>query len=181
MFWGYSVNEGEGVVSNSNEFTFKESRIEGWIVPTIEFSEPAPARPPLCVAVSKVIINSNTAGTRQHEWKAKIASAIKDKRGEQPWRKRDEYAISLAMRFHLGSHRNQKLDADNFVKPILDAVAAGLFCCNCTEPYSITNWKYDDSNFKTLLIHRLPDAETRCDEGIAVCVSVKSGTAADVP
>ena len=121
--------------------------------------------------MSGVIINSTITDIRQYKWKVKIASAIRAKRGAQHWCAADEYAISLTMRFHLGSHGGNKLDADNFVKPILDAIAAGLFCSS--NPSATENWDFPDYNFKTLLIHRLPDAETRCDEGIAVCVSVR--------
>ena len=163
------------MVSNSSGLTFKESRIEDWVVPTIEFSEPV--RAPLSVAVSGVIINSIVDGARgrerQQNWKVQVASAVKSARGPQAWSAGDEYAVSLAMRFHLGSHGNRDLDAENFVKPVIDALAAGLFCSNSTDPGGITHWNYDDSNFNTLLIHRLPNATTQADEGIAVCVSVR--------
>ena len=163
------------MVSNSIGLTFKESRIEGWAVPTIEFSEPA--RAPLRVAVRGVIINSIVDGARnrerQQDWKVQVASAVKSARGAQAWSAHDEYAISLTMRFHLGSHGNRDLDAENFIKPVIDAIAAGLFCRNATDPNSIAKWGYDDSNFKTLLIHRLPNAARRTDEGVAVCVSVR--------
>ena len=162
------------MVSSNIGLTFKESRIGGWSVPTIEFSEPA--RAPLRVAVSGVIINQIVEGARKEQqriWKVQVASAVKSARGAQAWSARDEYAISLTMRFHMGSHGNMDLDAENFIKPVIDAIAAGLFCSNATDPNSIAKWDYDDSNFKTLLIHRLPDAATRADEGIAVCVSVR--------
>ena len=163
------------MVSNSSGLTFKESRIEGWAVPTIEFSEPA--RAPLRVAVSGVIINSIVDGARnrerQQDWKVQVASEVKSARGAQAWDARDEYAISLTMRFHLGSHGNRDLDVENFIKPVIDAIAAGLFCRNATDLDSIAKWDYDDSNFNTLLIHRLPDSATRGGEGIAVCVSVR--------
>lgn len=165
------------MVSNSSGLTFKESHIEGWAVPTIEFSEPAGSL--LRVAVRGVIINSAVTGKRQYKWKVKIASAIREKRGAYQCCASDEYAISLTMRFHLDTHGGNKLDADNFVKPILDAIAAGLF--SSSNPSISESWDFPDYNFKTLLIHRLPDAETCCDEGIAVCVSVRSGTAADAP
>ena len=162
------------MVSNSIGLTFKESRIGGWLVPTIEFSEPV--RAPLRVAVSGVIINQIVEGARkeqQRSWKVQVASAVKSERGAQAWSAHDEYAISLTMRFHMGSHGNMDLDVENFIKPVIDAIAAGLFCRNATDPNSIAKWGYDDSNFKTLLIHRLPNAARRADEGVAVCVSVR--------
>ena len=162
------------MVSSNIGLTFKESRIGGWSVPTIEFSEPA--RAPLRVAVSGVIINQIVEGARkeqQRSWKVQVASAVKSARGAQAWSAHDEYAISLTMRFHMGSHGNMDLDVENFIKPVIDAIAAGLFCRNSTDLDGIAKWDYDDSNFKTLLIHRLPDARTRDGEGIGVCVSVR--------
>ena len=164
------------MTSQSTGLVFAERKIGEWTVPTIEFIHPS--RPYLRVAVNGVIINSIVDGARgrerQQNWKAHVASAVKRARGMQPWSAGDEYAISLAMRFHLGNHGNRDLDAENFVKPIIDAIAAGLFCPDSTEPQNIKRWGYDDSNFNTLLIHRLPDAQTPCDEGIAISVSARA-------
>ena len=59
-----------------------------------------------------------------------LASEVKASRGEEPWDSDDHYAISLALRFHPGYHggANQDLDVEKFIKPIIDAIAAGLFC-----------------------------------------------------
>ena len=77
----------------------------------------------------------------------------------------------MSFKFNPKKHGNQRLDVENYVKPVVDAIAAGLFCPPETEPKNITNWNYDDSNFNTLLIHRLPDANDPQSEGIAVCIS----------
>ena len=163
------------MTSQSAGLVFAERKIGEWTVPTIEFSRPS--RPYLRVAVNSVIINSIVDGARgkekQQNWKAQVASVVKRARGMQSWNAADEYAISLTMRFHLGNHGNMDLDAENFVKPIIDAIAAGLFCDSQTQPQNIKRWGYDDSNFKTLLIHRLPDARTRAGEGIAISVSAR--------
>ena len=66
------------------------------------------------------------------------------------------------------------LDVENFVKPVVDGLAAGLFCDNDTDPNHIELWNYDDSNFNTLLIHRLEDARRPEDEGIAISISSSS-------
>ena len=162
------------MTSQNSELIYAVRKIGELTVPTIEFSRPS--RPYLRVAVNGVIINSIVDGARgrerQQAWKAQVASAVKRTRGMQSWNAADKYAISLAMRFHLGNHGNRDLDAENFVKPIIDAIAAGLFCPDSTEPQNIKRWGYDDSNFNTLLIHRLPDARTRAGEGIAISVSV---------
>ncbi len=65
----------------------------------------------------------------------------------------------------------QPLDVENFIKPVIDAVSAGLFMDQQTRPSDVRHWNFDDSNFNTLLIHRLPDADSPSDEGIAVCIS----------
>lgn len=164
------------MTSQTAGLAFTERKIGEWTVPTIEFTRPS--RPHLRVAVNGVIINSIVNGARgkekQQSWKAQVASAVKRTRGMQSWNAADKYAISLAMRFHLGNHGNMDLDVENFVKPIIDAIAAGLFCDSQTLPQNIKRWGYDDSNFNTLLIHRLPDAQTRAGEGIAISVSAKS-------
>lgn len=164
------------MTSQSTGLVFEERKIGEWDIPTptIEFKD---ALCTLRVDVNGVIINSIVDGVRgkerQQNWKAQVASSVKRARGLQPWSASDEYAISLTMRFHLGNHGNRDLDAENFVKPIIDATAAGLFCDSQTQPQSIKHWGYDDSNFNTLLIHRLPDARTRADEGIAISVSAR--------
>lgn len=164
------------MISQNAGLTFAERKIGEWAVPTIEFSRPS--RPYLRVAVNGVIINSVVDGARgkekQQNWKAQVASAVKRARGPQPWNAADEYAISLTMWFHLGNHGNMDLDAENFIKPIIDAIAAGLFSDSQTHPQNIKRWGYDDSNFNTLLIHRLPDAHTKAGEGIAISVSARS-------
>ena len=75
------------------------------------------------------------------------------------------------MSFHPRTHGNRDLDVENFIKPVLDGLAAGLFCENDTDPQGIDQFNYDDSNFNTLLIHRLDNAPTADLEGIAVFVS----------
>ena len=163
--------------SENSGLKFLERKVAGHPVPTIVFTDDS--RPSLSVGVVKgVIINSVVNGEkdreRQQVWKAQVASAVKAKRGPQPWNSADKYAITLVLRFHMGNHGNQDFDVDNFVKPIIDAIAAGLFCPNSTEPQNIKRWCYDDSNFNTLLIHRLPDTRTRAGEGIAISVSARS-------
>ncbi len=104
-------------------------------------------------------------------WKVKIASEVKSNRGTPPWNPGNNYVITLALSFHGANHGYRDLDVENFVKPLLDALAAGLFCDPETAPGNISHWNYDDSNFNTLLIHRLPDASSREQEGVAICIS----------
>ena len=65
------------------------------------------------------------------------------------------------------------MDVDNFIKPIIDALAAGLFCDVDIDPQDIPRYNYDDSNISTLLIHRLANADRRENEGVVIYVSSK--------
>ena len=111
------------------------------------------------------IINSVPSPKRRQElrpWKDKVALAIRDVRGRAPWDAEDRYAVTLQFRFR---HRpNQKLDVDNYVKPVLDGLAAGLFLREDINPSDrrdlptyAAHHGVDDSNFRILLIRRLTD------------------------
>ena len=134
-------------------------------VPTIEFVQPD--QDALCVPVVGEIINSIVDDARradQQAWKAQVASAVESERGNAVWNDSDAYAITLGLRFY---PKSQDFDVDNYVKPILDALTKGLGL-----PWKgKREWDYDDSNFTTLLIHRLPDAGSREAEGAAIAVS----------
>ena len=166
------------MTSQTAGLAFTERKIGEWTVPTIEFSDALCT--PLHVAVNNdVIINSTGNSNKQQKWKVRVASEVNRKREKLHWSSDDRYAISIGFIFHPSNHggrvnrrRQAKLDVENYVKPIVDAIAAGLFCPSSTELQNIRKWDFDDSNFNTLLIHRLPDARTRSGEGIAISVSV---------
>ena len=151
----------------------RQKNIGDWTVPSLEFTNPV--RAALRLPVTGIIINSVIDTERKASldaWKVKIASEVKAARGT-PWYPGNDYAITLSLSFHPANHRNQRSDVDNFVKPIIDALAAGLFCDPQTDPNNIPRWDYDDSNFNTLLIRRLPDATAPDKEGIAICASAR--------
>ncbi|MDE2670729.1 MAG: hypothetical protein OXI51_13880 [Chloroflexota bacterium] len=108
-------------------------------------------------------------------WKLNVASEARAKRGDMPWDPEDRSVVTLGFSFcpelHGGSW--QRLDVENYIKPTLDALAAGLFSEPGEDLASIPQWGYDDSNFSTLLIHRLPDAPSPAVEGVAIFVSAK--------
>ncbi len=150
---------------------YAEREIGDMTVPALEFSDGAPS---LSIPVIGKIINSVVDKPRQPQqqaWKAEIASAVKAARRGRAWNSNAKFAISIGFRFNAANHGNQPLDVENFLKPVVDALAAGLFCDDATDPRRIGRWNYDDSNFDTLLIHRLPDAPTPQGEGVAICVS----------
>ena len=152
---------------------FHQTRnISGWEVPTVAFD--SPVRDPLALLVLGEVLNEFTSNARKkRDWKLQVAEAVKEARGTGPWDPGDDYAISLAFRFHPGFHGvpNRSLDVENFVKPVLDAVAAGLFCAPDILPDAIPRWDYDDSNFSTLFVHRLPATPDSGAGGVAVFVS----------
>lgn len=144
--------------------------VGGWSVPAVRFADEARG---LELRISGEIVNSITERKdAQLEWKRRIASEVRDARGGGLWDAGQRYAISLALRFCPATHGNQPLDVENFVKPVLDGLAAGLFSPPGQDPRAIERFNYDDSNFSTLFIHRLPDAARPDDEGVAISVSV---------
>ena len=155
----------------ASDLILRQQNIGDWTVPSLEFTNPV--RLPLRLPVTGIIINSVTERKDSLQaWKVKIASEVKAAR-ETPWNPGNDYAITLSFSFHPANHGNRRMDVDNFVKPIIDALAAGIFCDPQTDPNNIPRWDYDDSNFNTLLIHRLPDATAPDKEGIAICASAR--------
>ena len=156
---------------NTN-LAFRERTIGDFTIPTLDRGD---GERSLTLPVSGFIANSiptsKTGKARLDEWKTQVMSEVKAARGEREWNSNAKFAISIGFRFNMANHYNRKLDVENFLKPVVDALAAGLFCDNATDPRRIAKWDYDDSNFDTLLIHRLPDAPSRDGEGVAICVS----------
>ena len=148
---------------SNDDLKFSYRTIGDWSVPTVEFANPK--SPPFCLPVFGKILPWHGDNQR---WQVQIASSVKAERGVNPWDSSINRAISIGLAFH---RNRQKLDIDNRIKPILDALAAGLFCENEKNPKDIETWNYDDSNFKTLLTHRLPDTDSPEAEGVAICVS----------
>ena len=153
----------------NHELTFRERTIGGWTVPTVAFgSEPRPARSVLVQGTPKLDNQSNRQSGALLEWQRTIAAKVKAGRGRYRWNERREYAVSLILRLD----RWREGDLDNFAKPILDAVAGGLFCRAETDPLTITNWRdFDDSGFRTLFLSRLAAYRLGQPEGVAIYVS----------
>lgn len=156
----------------SPNFAFRTRTIGDFSIPTIARGD---AKRTLQLPVRGFIANSistsPTGKARLDEWKVNVASAVKTARRGRAWDSNAKFAVSIGFRFNAANHGNQPLDVENFLKPVVDALAAGLFCGDSDDPRRIRRWDYDDSNFDTLLIHRLPDAPTPQGEGVAICVS----------
>ncbi len=147
-------------------------QIGDWLVPALELSDGLRAlNQPITGYIANAIVDGQRGKERQRRWKVKVASAVRGGRGPQPWNSGDNFAISVGMSFHLGNHGYQSLDIENFIKPILDGLAAGLFCEADTDLNRIERFDYDDSNFNTLFVHRLDDSPSPRLEGIALSVS----------
>jgi hypothetical protein len=146
--------------------------IAGIDVQAIRFG-PELARLSLAVTglIGNAITTSPTGAARTKSWRLAVASAAKQSRGNECWDSQHLYAITLAFAFHKPSHGNMILDVENFLKPTIDALAAGLFCTNEHDLAATPRWGYDDSNFSHLLIHRLTDTEHASQESVRIFVS----------
>lgn len=114
----------------------------------------------------------NTIQPAEHKkdllnWKRKIAKSIYDKRSNR-LDSAQNYSISLGLRFN-PERIGMKFDIENYLKPIYDGIAAGLFSEN--DPSQLDKFEYDDSNFKYLLTMRLIDAAA-IEEGIILSIAV---------
>lgn len=129
----------------------------------------------LVVAVVAPIGNSVSTSARGKQrtadWKVKVAERMKNLRGASAFDPAWPLALTVGFSFCPGLHGNQRLDIENFLKPTLDAVAAGLFCDRLLEPAEIVRYNFDDSNFRYLLVQRLTDSSNNESEGAALVVS----------
>jgi len=155
------------------DLVISQERVGPWSIMAVHHKVSARS---LAIPVMSVIGNSvptSESGTlRLAEWKRKVAARTKERRGADCWNPKHQYAISIGFAFHMAAHGNQPLDVENFLKPSLDAFAAGLFCSNDRDPMRIERYNYDDSNFRYVFIQRLPDAPLESEEGAAIYASV---------
>ena len=107
------------------------------------------------------------------QWKQKITKHVLLERKNEEYNPDDTYLISLGLRFCPQNHGNLKLDVENYIKPIIDGIAAGLFCNLGTNPANISRFDYDDSNFNNLYVERLPNTQSTIHEGIIISISRK--------
>ena len=160
----------------SAQIAFGHREVGPWTLPVIGISDASRVAP---LRVFGEIGNSVPTSERGKKvlqaWKVKVASDVRVKRGDMPWDPEDRSVVTLGFSFcpELHGGPRQRLDVENYIKPTLDALAAGLFSELGEDLASIPRWDYDDSNFSTLLIHRLPDASSAADEGVVIFVSAK--------
>jgi Holliday junction resolvase RusA-like endonuclease len=105
-------------------------------------------------------------------WKSKVVAGVKSARQER-WDSSGQYAISAGFSFYLRRLGRQAFDIENYLKPTIDALAAGLFCDDDQDTTAIARYNYDDSNFARLYAERLQDAAVATDEGALISVSLR--------
>ena len=140
-----------------------------------DFSYLEDSNPIIQKTIKGKIINSVVDSTKKQElleWKQKIAKTIHHERKGKIYSPNNHFTISLSFRFSPSLHGNAKLDVENYMKPILDGIAAGLFCEIKQDPFQITKFDYDDSNFERLYIEKLKDCNPT-DEGIMISILQK--------
>jgi hypothetical protein len=151
------------------KFVLCEERIDGLTLPTVQFKATS-----LSKRVKGRIANSCDENTeRLRDWKRKVAKCTKDERGNQYWDDKKEYVISLGFSFCLAQHGGGTLDVENYVKPILDAIAAGLFCDLEVDPQTIDHFGYNDSGFQHFFVTSFDVVDKEEDEGVVFFVSVR--------
>lgn len=102
------------------------------------------------------IINSVPNGkiTLLNKWKCKIADEINNKitKSINP----RKTAVSLSLFFSMGLHGNKKFDTENFIKPVLDGIAKGLFAKDWSNERKQEKIKFneDDSLFHSVYFER---------------------------
>jgi hypothetical protein len=148
-----------------------EAKVDGSSIHFLEFSK---GKLVIQTSIAGTIINSivdTPAKDKLLSWKKQITNHIYSERQSKE-DSRKHYAISVGMRFYPQKHGNSCLDIENYIKPILDGIAKGLFCES--EALKIDKFNFDDSNFIHLYIERLPDSKTQNEEGIVITVSQTS-------
>lgn len=158
-----------------NDILFKKTKIENHTLNSIKFRNSSFTMYDIVFGMIANFTPTTLGGRKRlQDWKRKISIQIKSAR--KSIQNPDKiYAITIGMKFHPLTHGNQKFDLDNYSKPIIDAIAAGLFCDDDEDLSILTEYnKFDDSNFQHIYLERLPDADTSQDESIIILVSQKS-------
>jgi hypothetical protein len=159
---------------NNHNLMLASISIGPWQMVSVTFQNSAELwTVPVFGIIGNSVTTSSTGKQRLAKWKTQVATTIQQRRGPTRWASAWHYALSVGFSFYPQNHGNQSLDIENFLKPIFDALAAGLFCDASADLTMLQRYNYDDSNFRHLFIYRLPDALTCCEEGAAFCISVR--------
>lgn len=150
----------------------RQIELDGWSLSALHGER---CREPLALVVRGAIGNSITTSAsgakRTADWKRSVCCAVFKARGGAPWHAGATYLVTIAFRFCPGLHGNMHLDPENFVKPTVDAAAAGLFLPAGADPSAVERYDFDDSGFRHLLIHRLNDTDRPSEEGVTIHIT----------
>jgi len=142
---------------SNNELKMVYENVNGWNFYALEFTNDKNILKKL---VPGKLSNSQTDGGKKirFECQTKIANEIRTIRGPIPRNEKNKFAISLGMKFTQDHpNQDQQFDVDNFIKPIFQGIAAGLFSDGELPPDIEDFRKYDDSCFTHLYVERLDD------------------------
>ncbi len=146
-------------------------QIGPWKLPVLIFSSTTwHASASVLGLIGNSITTSKIGADRTRNWKIAVAKTLFAARSAVVWPTQCRFAVTVGFSFHVPSHGNRLL---NFLKPTLDALAAGLFAPNDTTLDTLARWDFDDSRFNHLLVHRLQDAPFRTNEGAALFASIQ--------
>ncbi len=102
-------------------------------------------------------------------WKRLVMRTVKAARGDGPLDPLVPRVVEIHFEFHRSNHGGHDCDAENFVKPTADAIAAGLFCPNDLEPEDVRRFAFDDTRF-SVIPYRMDDPATAGEEGVTVII-----------
>ena len=116
--------------------------------------------------------------TNDLPWKRRVAMAVKDARGDDPWDRRAHYEITLSFRLSSMTYKRQSSDvawrqrlADEYVSAALDALATGLFSRLVEHPAMLN---YPGLLLGTPRVRVLPDAARPDDEAVDIRVFARA-------
>lgn len=118
--------------------------------------------------IGNSVTNSKIGAEKTKKWKRDVAVHIKNNRGEITWSDKWEYVITIGFFF---CRKPYAFDIENYMKPVIDAIAAGLYC-NDDENFTMDRpFNFNDSNFRHLFVSRLPDVNSQNEEGVVIHLS----------
>jgi Holliday junction resolvase RusA-like endonuclease len=158
-----------------NKLKFKRNKISNTSLNSITFSNgDVIIKEIIYGTIANFTPTTLTGRKRLQDWKRIIAMQIKSKR-KIVYDPQYSYAVTIGMKFHTPTHGEQNLDLDNYSKPVIDAIAAGLFCDENEDLSKLTTYnQFNDSNFRHLYFERMHDAKEKDEECVTIIVSRKT-------
>lgn len=108
--------------------------------------------------------------TNDLPWKRRVAMAVKDARGDDPWDQHARYEITLSLHLCWPPERSQ-LQVGGYAGAVLDGLATGLFSRLVEHPAMLN---YPGSILGTPRVRLLSDAEGPNDEAVDIRVFARA-------